>query len=468
MVLDTSACLGGSFTVEIFDGDDLIPTSPMVPGDYIGASLVAKVTDAVSGNNCWSNLLIEDKMPPMVMCEDTTRIPCTSFDNLPDPPATDNCDPNPTVIVLSQTEVPLNCDSLYVKRVERKYTAVDASGNQGDTCTQILLLERVDFDLITWPDSLIRLNMNAIACDASYDLDGDGVVDPSFAGVPQLDGEDLYPLPVTFCNIGITFEDFEFPTIQCVKKIVRTWTVREWWCSVEIDTTYIQLIEIVDDEAPELTCPADFTVGAGIHDCEGEVYLPPVQISHNCPSGATVNVNYPGGFLDNQNGGTVTLPVGTHEIEYQVTDDCGNMSVCTTMVTVEDLSPPVPVCESHTVVAVTTDGFGKIYAESLDDGSVDNCENVYFKVRRMTINECNGINGDDSPAGGYQEWFDDYAKFCCEDVGDDPVMVILRVYDVDPGEGPVANSRHNSDLRNRWNECMVEVTVQDKLPPSIV
>ena len=469
MVLDSTACPGGSFIVEVYDGDDLLPTSPVVPGSYVGETLTAKVIDMVSGNSCWSNILIEDKMPPMVMCSDTLELPCTSFANLPDPPATDNCDPNPSVIVLSQTEVPLNCDSLYVKRVERKYTAVDASGNQGDTCTQILLLERVDFGLIEWPDSLIRLTMNQISCDEDYDADGDGVVDPSFAGVPTLDGEDLYPLPATFCNIGVIFEDFEFPTIQCVRKIVRTWTVREWWCSQEIDTTYIQLIEIVDDEAPILTCPDDITVGAGIHDCEAEVYLPPVGIDHNCPSGATVNINYPGGFLENSNGGTITLSEGVHTVQYQVQDDCGNIDTCSITVTVEDLSPPVPVCEASTVVSLTTDGVGKIYAETFDDGSFDNCGDVYFKVRRMTVGECDGINGDDSPANGNQEWFDDYVKFCCEDVGDSPIMVILRVYDRDPGEGPVTPRRETvGDLSGHWNECMVEVIVQDKLPPSIV
>jgi len=469
MVLDSVPCPGGSFIVEVFDGDDIIPTSPIVPSTYVGQTLIAEVTDLISGNKCWSNILIEDKMPPMVMCDDTLSLPCTSFANLPDPPATDNCDSDPTVVILSQTEIPLNCDSLFVKRVERQYTAIDNFGNQGDTCTQILLLERVDFDLIEFPDSLVRFNMTQISCDEDFDADGDGVVDPDFAGVPTLDGEDLFPLPATFCNIGVIFEDFEFPTIQCVRKIVRTWTVREWWCSIEIDTTYIQLIEIVDDEGPILTCPDDITVGAGIHDCEGEVYLPPVGIEHNCPSGATVNINYPGGFLEDSNGGTVTLPVGVHTIEYQVQDDCGNISTCNVEVTVEDLSPPVPVCESHTVVALTTDGVGKIFAPTFDDGSFDNCGDVYFKVRRMTIRECDNINGDDSAAGGYQEWFDDYVKFCCEDVGDSPIMVILRVYDVDPGDGPVRPNRETAgDLMGHWNECMIEVTVQDKLPPSIV
>ena len=470
MVADTIPCPMGNFIVEVYDesGNTLIPTSPVVNNSHIGQTLVAKVIDLVSGNSCWSYILIEDKMPPTVQCVDTLIIPCTSFDNLADPIAIDNCDPNPTVIVLGETEVPLPCDPLYVKRVERQYTAVDSYGNQGDTCTQILLLERVDFALITWPDSLLRITGSPVLCDDDYDLNGDGVIDPEFAGVPELAGDPLYPLPLTFCNIGIHFSDFVFPTQQCVKKIMRTWTVTEWWCGIELDTSYLQIIEIVDTVGPVITCPDDFTVAAGIHDCEADVYMPALNIGHNCPSGATVNINYPGGFLPNSNGGQITLPIGTHVITYQVADDCGNITECTVEVTVEDLSPPVAVCESSTIVSLTTDGVGKIFANTFDDGSFDNCGNVWFKVRRMNINECDGINGDDSAANGYQEWFDDYVKFCCEDVGG-PIMVQFRVYDRDPGPGPISNSsQSNGFLMGHWNECMVEVEVQDKLPPDIV
>ncbi len=47
--------------------------------------------------------------------------------------------------------------------------------------------------------------------------------------------------------------------------------------------------------------------------------------------------------------------------------------------------------------------------------------------------------------------FSDYVPFCCEDIGDEDVMVVFRVIDV----------------FGNYNDCMVSVEVQDKLPPVI-
>lgn len=123
---------------------------------------------------------------------------------------------------------------------------------------------------------------------------------------------------------------------------------------------------------------------------------------------------------------------------------------------------PVALCESYRRASITSDGYAVISASAFDDGSTPS-GSVYFKVRRETIGGCNNINGDDNPATpGYQEYFDDYVKFCCEDIGA-PVITKLRVYDVDPGQGPIAPGA----FAGHWNECWSEVTVEDKLPPTI-
>ena len=108
-----------------------------------------------------------------------------------------------------------------------------------------------------------------------------------------------------------------------------------------------------------------------------------------------------------------------------------------------DYIPPVAVCEGHTVVSLTSDGKATLYAESLDDGSHDNCGIDHFKAARMVPGWCPPGVVDDTQ-------FRDYVQFCCEDIGP-PVWVILRVI----------------DKNGNYNDCMTEVIVQDKLPPTI-
>ena len=97
------------------------------------------------------------------------------------------------------------------------------------------------------------------------------------------------------------------------------------------------------------------------------------------------------------------------------------------------------------MVALTSDGKARVVAETFDDGSHDNCGLGDMQVRRMRNGDCpNGIIDDTR--------FRDYVEFCCEDIDDNPIMVVLRIWD---------------ECGNNFSECMVEVTVQDKLPPII-
>src|SRR5690606_32586517 len=66
--------------------------------------------------------------------------------------------------------------------------------------------------------------------------------------------------------------------------------------------------------------------------------------------------------------------------------------------------------------------------------------------------------------GNPNNLFDDFIQFCCEDIDHNNIMVILRVYDVPPIPGPVGDNY----LQGQYNDCMVEVEVQDKLPPQII
>ncbi|MBK9632642.1 MAG: hypothetical protein IPO62_16575 [Saprospiraceae bacterium] len=107
----------------------------------------------------------------------------------------------------------------------------------------------------------------------------------------------------------------------------------------------------------------------------------------------------------------------------------------------------------------------------------DNCApHVYFKVIRMaellgTNNgsnsnntvACAGRNGDDNLIlTGNQVYFDDYTDFCCADVGQ-RIMVVLRVFDIDPGAGP-AYSCQNDQYHSTFTRTFQRLYGRSRCP----
>ncbi|HLF64407.1 MAG TPA: HYR domain-containing protein [Saprospiraceae bacterium] len=485
MVAYLDQCPNGQFTVYVIELDgDTIPTSPMVTEDERDETLIASVYDNISGQSCWSYITVEDKLPPMLSCNCPDVPPgdvspecvvnCLEAVVYPGPDLIENCPGGAQIILLNETITPI-CHPDFIRKMTRQYTAVDASGNYADTCTEVLYLERIDFDQIDWPDSLSILNENELACDANF-LDvnpADGIPDaaPLYlggAGVPTIDGVPIYPDFINECNAQIFYEDLIIGPFTCVKKIMRMWRAFEWHCSGETEVIYIQLIELVDNEGPYMECPDDITVSTGILNCEATVYLPIPFTEDNCNDVIQISASYPFGFANNllnTNGAYIQLPIGVHLITYTAYDECFNSTQCTWTITVQDWTAPVPICDEHTIVSLTNEyghGLTLVQASAFDDGSYDECGPVTFTARRMT--SCIDFDwttygaGEDEMPDGYVTdhdkgivHFHSYVPFACCDVGEGPIMIELRV----------------TDASGNYNSCMVEIEVQDKLPPVI-
>ncbi len=71
-----SSCRGGQFSVTIFDKfkKPLVPPN-RVTGAQAGQKLQVEIRDLISGNRCWGDILVEDKLPPVIECRRDT-IPC--------------------------------------------------------------------------------------------------------------------------------------------------------------------------------------------------------------------------------------------------------------------------------------------------------------------------------------------------------------------------------------------------------
>ncbi|MBT8190798.1 MAG: hypothetical protein KJO29_10260, partial [Bacteroidia bacterium] len=371
--------------------------------------------------------------------------------------------------------------------ITRTYKAVDEFGNE-DVCSHQIMLERLKLNDIIFPDQRTVAAGDPIRCsDDRYEYDQNGFplpwpMDPttgSGSGVPILcdpftgsgtgmgpitgsgtgitiicpltgsgNGVPLIPGPFTGvdtniptqvgCSAVVLYTDLELPQIGCVRKIMRTWEVREWWCNGENSRGGIQMIEIIDDQAPEFVCPSDFTVTTN-DDCAASVEMPPVSPVDDCGNGFSVKIDYPLGLLQ-ENGGPVELQTGNNIVEYIVADDCYNTSSCTVNVMVRDRTEPVTICDQDVDVNLGFGGMNEVFKETFDEGSWDECGLDRIEIRRM-----------DTLCVASDTLWGDSVYFCCSDVDRTDLMVVLRAV----------------DLGGNTNQCMIRVHVHDKIPPSM-
>ncbi|MBK8196227.1 MAG: hypothetical protein IPK76_24655 [Lewinellaceae bacterium] len=436
-------------------------------------------------------------------------------------PVMENC--SDVTLSYLDTEVAQDCNSGLTKIVNRKWTAVDASGNT-KTCVMVINVLRPTLNDVELPPSYDNINNPAVPCSSAYPTPD------------VLQGQGLQGYPLVFglpdgCTIGWTYTDAVVEVCDGTYKILREWKVIDWCTGTFIN--HSQIIKVLDEQGPSISCPANLTVSTDPFTCCAQVNLPDVIISDNCsrinnisgmiigidpftfdtigmfPIGGTLT-SFPGNNLWNPDtlgafGVTPCLPAGSHTVVYQAEDDCGNTSTCTFRLTVRDYVPPVAACDEHTTVAIGIDdpfdcygpagpgdqpaalgdcegaGVTWVKATTFDDGSYDNCSNIKMTIRRMpeadgTYSDCidglNSINGHPSCDDFFPDFpteFEraisegDSIKFYCCEVGTSQT-VILRIYQLDD----FGNFSIGPDGTPIFNECMIEVEVQDKIKPACV
>ncbi len=395
ILTNPASCPGGVFVVELFDpyGNSI---ANMVDCQWAGYTLIVKVTDQISRNNCWAKVKVEDKAGPNLNCVKDT-ISCLELneyskglDRFPLGRATDNCGASaPVSIAVVCTEFPCS-NTLFVAICQRTVIATDKWGLTS-TCRDSLWISR---DTLS---NLIAARDTMVDCSVADSLGKDqfGNPLPQKVGVPTIKGNPVWPNFST-CKIISRYTDKVFPICGRSRKIRREWTVTDW-CTRQ-DTVVLQWIKIIDTTDPTLTVPlALITKSAGAHDCNAPVDLPRPKVS-DC-SGikainyfATIihagkNAAIPTVISGSFKGATtrVYLPSGTHQITYYILDSCDNTLEAIQVVTINDQVPPTPVCDERTATTLDPQScWSRIYAADLDNGSHDNCCNtLYFSVASM-------------------------------------------------------------------------------------
>ncbi|MFW5725601.1 MAG: gliding motility-associated C-terminal domain-containing protein, partial [Bacteroidota bacterium] len=127
--------------------------------------------------------------------------------------------------------------------------------------------------------------------------------------------------------------------------LTRTWTATDNCANTTVHT---QLITVSDTQAPQISCPENINVVTDNGEQYATLEIPLPQITGEC-GGYTLQNNFNG-----TNDASGQYPIGSTEVVYTVTDDCGNVNTCSFVVTVTDNE--IPQMECPPTVEVSCEG----------------------------------------------------------------------------------------------------------------
>ena len=121
---DTTICPNGSFEVIVSYHGRPIATSPIVTCEFKNHTLTVMVRDIISGNSCWGEIYVEDKLAPEIECVADT-IFCYEAIKYPGPYVTDNCTRAALVSNVALPSVPAAMDDVFGIGNWDQYTYAD-------------------------------------------------------------------------------------------------------------------------------------------------------------------------------------------------------------------------------------------------------------------------------------------------------------------------------------------------------
>ena len=397
-------CPNGDYSLVIRD-ETGASLGQVVNYQYIGQALTFSITDNASGHNCSGHLELEDRVAPIIECEEVF-VAChasTSPEDMGYPAVSDNIDAlDNTDLSYYDDFTDLSCfvevnGQVVTAQIERIWTAVDASDNETN-CSQMIYLKRSTLEGVSFPLDFDDIHQASLRCNQ------DNYEDLALTGMPMI-GTQLIGDNNTVCEFSVTYSDqIEY---ECAggMRILRDWTVLDR-CNDQI-LKDLQVIWVKDKEAPSITCPDSMYFHTVTDDCETSVFLDPAIGEDNC-SEVTILAEWEFGT---GTGPFFNVPFGEHVVTYTAVDNCGNEISCLSWVVVKDNNAPTAVCDQQITVNLQPNGTTTLYASAFNNGSHDNCGIAYFEASKDNEN------------------FSELLNFDCQDITGERVPIHVKVYD---------------------------------------
>jgi hypothetical protein len=452
MILEGTYYCYDDYTVTITypQGSNTYTPPVMVDASHIGKTLTVNLSHPISGNMCWAYIVVEDKWKPTIECPENVAIYCVENEHdlsLTGNPVAFDC--SDFTLEYNDEFVQFTCaqNPSVQEIITRTWFVADIHGNT-NSCVQTITILRPELSDIVLPEQILEFN-----CDEIPDSH------PNYTGWPQLAGINLIPGTIGGCGLGVSYEDILVEECPSSYYVERTWKITDL-CpeagGLPVSIFHTQFIFIYD-LAPTIELigqawnydavndwyliSANGNSSNGYDGCVATGPLPLATIDGVCNEVVSISVNTPVGSTTN--GGIIPAPglsIGQHVITYVVEDECGHVTQASFTINVIDNVAPVAICDEITEVNISSDGIATVNAAVFNDGSYDNCCLEYFQVRRMD-GDCNGDEDDFGPT----------VTFCCGDAGQ-AIMVVFRAF----------------DCWGNYNDCMVSVNVNDKVPPIVI
>lgn len=390
----------GSITVMEIDGgstdncgiDTLLLDQANFDCSHVGVETVTLTVTDNKGNSssCTSNVTVVDTIPPMAICQDITLSLDANGDgsitaNDIDAGSTDNCG----IASMSLDTTTFDCSDIGDHSVT--LTVFDDNGNSSSCVATVTVVDDM-------PPTLECQDVTVY-----LDESGTGPINPFVTGafVSRSDNCGM-PGYIVGQVIGVNCSNIGDNTLFMRQPDLN---------GNNSDNCYYTLT-IADTISPMAVCQ-DITVNL---DANGEVTVPAVDVD----GGSTDNCDVTNWTLDQSTFDCTNL--GSNPVVLTVSDQSGNSNTCSAIITVEDITPPTPICQDVTI-SLDENGNASLTAAEVDGGSFDNCS-----VSTISL---------------------DRTSFSCADLGDQ--SIILTVID---GSGNAST-------------CMATVTAEDNIAPTV-
>jgi len=201
------------------------------------------------------------------------------------------------------SETPGVCPT--VRTITRTWMALDACGNISQADQTITVVDTTAPLLSVPPDA-------TVVCGDSTDTALTGAAS-------AFDACDTDPI-VTFLDTT------EVGVCPVAAVVTRTWSATD---ACGNTSSAVQLISLIDEDPPAITCPEDVNVTLPPGECDAEGLDIGFAVATDLCSEPLVENDAPAVF-----------PAGTTYVTWTATDACGNTATCVQSVTVEDAKPP--------------------------------------------------------------------------------------------------------------------------------
>jgi hypothetical protein len=351
------------------------------------------------------------------------------------------------------------------------WTVDDGNGNT-DVCSVTITIEDNEAPTISCPAD-ISVNSAAGACDAivtfANPVGMDNCAVASTIQTAGLPSGSVFPVGTTTntfevtdasgntasCSFDVTVVDDEAPVIACPADVVASTDLGI--CGAEVFFTDaiaidscggVTVTQTMGDPSGSIFPVGDTTIEFTATDTAGNVSTctftitvtddeAPITVCNDITialdaSGfaSIVAADIDGGATDNCGIDTISIDidtfdcsnVGTNVVTLTATDAAGLSSSCTAIVTVEDVTAPVAVCQNITV-ALDTAGTITVLPSQIDGGSTDACG-----IDTISL---------------------DIDTFDCSNVGDNNVILTV------------------TDVNGNTSTCTAVITVEDNTVPVV-